>query len=209
MAVGGDLHKEAAREVFCRLLAACYYEPAPEFAQERVFDALVEAASALDADLAAAARRLRAAFAADGLDDLRVDYTRLFLGVPQAIAPPYGSVWLGGDETLMRDSTMEVLALYREGGFELDDSFRELPDHVAAELEFLYLLLFRENQARRGGRDDEAAATADLRRRFLHRHLGAWVGPLTAAMRAGAGSLFFRELAALTDRFVSRETARA
>jgi TorA maturation chaperone TorD len=114
-------------------------------------------------------------------------------------------MWLAGDPGVMSDSTLAVLALYREGGFDIDDSFRELPDHIAAELEFLYLLLFRESEARRGGRPDEAAAALALRRRFLQDHLGAWTGPFTAAMRTGAESPFYRELAVLTDRFVRRE----
>jgi TorA maturation chaperone TorD len=107
----------------------------------------------------------------------------------------------------MQDSTMAVLELYEEGGFEMDESFRELPDHIAAELEFLYLLIFQENQARRTGEPEALSATIGLRRRFLDQHLGRWVGPFTAAVRAGADSAFYRELAELTDRFVKLEAS--
>jgi len=65
------------------------------------------------------------------------------------LAQPYELVWLTGEQTLMQDTSMAVLELYKEGGFEIDEEFRELPDHIAAELEFLYLLLFRQAQARR------------------------------------------------------------
>jgi TorA maturation chaperone TorD len=116
---------------------------------------------------------------------------------------------MGGESALMQDSTLAVLGLYEEGGFEIDENFRELPDHVAAELEFLYLLLFQENLAQRSGRSGELAATAGLRARFLRQHLGAWVGPFTAAMEAGAGTAFYRELAKLTDRLVRTEAGRA
>jgi TorA maturation chaperone TorD len=198
---------DTARMTLCRLLSACYYQPSPEFAEEQVFEAVVAAASEVDPELAEGARRLAVAFAADDIERLLVDYSRLFLGAPHARARPYGSVWLAGDDSVMSDSTLAVVALYHEGGFDIDDGFRELPDHVAAELEFLYLLLFRENEARRDGRPGEAAASVALRRRFLREHLGAWIGPFTAAMRAGAESPFYRELALLTDRFVRREAA--
>ena len=104
-------------------------------------------------DRRSGARRRRASASArpsrrTGSDDLLVDYTRLFLGPVDTLAKPYGSVWLGGDAPLMQDSTMAVLQLYEEAGFEIDEDFRELPDHIAAELEFLYLLLFREAEAR-------------------------------------------------------------
>ena len=91
---------------------------------------------------------------------------------------------------LMGESTMAVQELYAEGGFEIDEDFRELPDHIAVELEFLYLLIYDENEARRNG---DAAALAEilaLRRRFLDAHLGRWVGPFTAAVASRRAKQF-------------------
>ncbi|MBI2716420.1 MAG: molecular chaperone TorD family protein [Rhizobiales bacterium] len=201
-----DHNKGAARETLCRLLAACYYEPGSEFAEEKVFDSMLDAAKRIYPDLAAGAARLGEAFSADALDDLLLDYTRLFLGPTETIAQPYGSVWLSGEKTLMQDSTMAVLELYREGGFEIDDEFRELPDHIAVELEFFYLLIYRENQAQQFNEIGALTSTASLRKRFLDEHLRAWIGPFTAAVKAGAKSNFYRELAELTNRFVRMET---
>lgn len=198
-----------AREDLCRFLAVCYYEPGPEFAEERLFDSMREAAACLDPGLEASAQRVGEAFAALDLESLLVDYTRLFLGPVAAPARPYGALWLGQDQVLMQDSTMDVLALYREGGFDLAENFREAPDHIAAELEFLYLLLFRERVA--GGEGDSVAlARAErLRHRLLGEHLGRWAGPFTRAMRAGAHTAFYRELADLTAGFVDLEMRRA
>ena len=202
-----DQEQGTARENLCRLLAACYYQPGPEFAEEKVFDSMLDAATRIHPDLAARARRLGEEFSAEGPESLLVDYTRLFLGPSHIIAKPYGSVWLNGEETVMGDSTMQVLKIYQEGGFEVDEDFRELPDHIAAELEFLYLLIYRQNEARRNGDPKALAAMAGLRKRFLDEHLGSWVGPFTAAVRAGAQSGFYRELAELTDRFVMMEAS--
>ena len=204
-----DHDKGAAREVLCRLLAACYYEPGAEFSEEKVFDSMLGAAKRIDPDLAAGAVRLKEAFSAEALDVLLLDYTRLFLGPTETIALPYGSVWMSGEKTLMQSSTMAVLELYREGGFEIDEDFRELPDHIAVELEFLYLLIYRENQARQVGESDASMSTAGLRKRFLGEHLGAWIGPFTATVRDGAKSNFYRELADFTNRFVAMEGAES
>jgi TorA maturation chaperone TorD len=198
----------AARADLCRFLAACYYQPGPEFAEEKVFDSMENAATRISAELAANARRLGQAFAGENPDDLLVDYTRLFLGPIDIRAKPYGSVWLGGDTALMQDSTMAVLAMYAEGGFDIAEDFRELPDHIAAELEFLYLLLWKENEARRDGDGAALAATTALRRRFLGGHLGSWAGRFAAAVREGAQTAYYRELAELTDRFVILEASR-
>ena len=200
-----DQERGTARENLCRFLAACYYQPGPEFAEEKVFDSMLDAATRIHPDLAAHARRLGEEFSAEEPENLLVDYTRLFLGPAHIVAKPYGSVWLDGKKTLMGDSTMAVQELYHEGGFEIDEDFRELPDHIAAELEFLYLLIYRENEARRNDDPEAVAAMAGLRKRFLDEHLGSWVGPFTAAVRAGAQSGFYRELAELTDRFVKME----
>jgi TorA maturation chaperone TorD len=197
--------RDAARADLARLLAACHYEPGSELAEERVFDSICAAAAIVDLQLIAPARRLADGFSVARLEELLVDYTRLFLGPVKALAQPYGSAWLETDGGLMQGSTAAVTGLYAEGGFEIAAEFRDLPDHVAAELEFLYLLLFKLAQARMSG-DSEAASTADaLRRRFLDRHLGAWIGPFAAALRAGAQTDFYRALADLTERFVGLE----
>ena len=112
---------------------------------------------------------------------------------------------MSGEKTLMQDSTMAVLELYREGGFEIDEDFRELPDHIAVELEFLYLLIYRENQALRSGDSAARDAMAALKKRFLEGHLGLWVGPFADAAKTGAQCAFYRELAELTKRFVGME----
>jgi len=173
-----------------------------------VFDSMLDAANRIHPDLAAGARRLGEEFVAEGADDLLLDYTRLFLGPTHIIAKPYGSVWLERQTTLMGESTLAVLALYKEGGFEMDQEFRELPDHIAAELEFLYLLIFRENAAHQTVKPEAVHEISNLRKRFLGEHLGRWIGSFTAAVSAGAQTGFYRHLADITDRFVRMEGER-
>jgi TorA maturation chaperone TorD len=200
---------EAARADFCRFVAACYYEPVEAFAEEKLFDSMAQAASHFDTELAAGAGRLGQAFGSESLGNLLIDYTRLFLGPVDAPARPYGSIWMEPDQLTMQDSTMAVLALYEEGGFDIAEDFRELPDHIAAELEFLYLLLFRES---RGQGNDAAGAAGDpafLRKRLIAEHLERWAGPFTEAVRAHAQCAFYRELGELTNRFVTMEARRA
>jgi TorA maturation chaperone TorD len=204
-----DFDSLAARADLSRLLAACYYEPGPEFAEEGLFDSLFAAAARLDAGLAAGARRLGEAFAEEDLQELRVDYTRLFLGPVEAPARPYGSVWLDARQGLMQESTLAVLDLYAEGGFEIDESFRDLPDHIAAELEFLYLLLFRQAEALRAVDAQAQARFAGLQTLLLDRHLGCWGLPFSAAAAAAAQTAFYRELAGLTAAFLGTEKTAA
>lgn len=199
-----ERERALAREDLCRFLSACFYEPTPMFAEERLFESMLRASRQIDPELAERVRALGEAYAAEDSQALLVDHTRLFLGPIQPRAQPYGSVWLGGEPTLMQDSTMAVIELYREGGFEIDDEFRDLPDHVSVELEFLYVLNFRENQAVRAGDAAAVEAVAALRRRFLAEHLGAWIGRFADALRQGAETAFYRELAGVVQLWVRR-----
>ncbi len=198
-----------ARQELCRFLAGCYYEPGQEFSEERLFDSILAAAERISPELADAARRLGAAFADAPLQDLLVDYTRLFLGAPEALAKPYASVWLSGQPELMQESVVELVRLYEQGGFDVDPGFHDLPDHVAVELEFLYLLLYKLNQASAAGDAAGVAETAGLREAFLSGHLGRWLGPFILAVHDNAQCEFYRELAEITELFVRLEGQRA
>lgn len=197
--------RAGAREDFCRYLAGCFYEPAEEFREERLFEAMLAAATVIDGDLADAVRRLGAAFEQQPLQDLLVDYTQLFIGPAQPTAMPYASFWLTDDPSQRHAATMTVLGWYEEGGFDVSDEFRELPDHVAAELEFLYLLMFTLNQARAAGDVEDVPRMMALHHRFLVEHLGAWADRFADAIGAGAGTPFYRVLAECMRRFLRLE----
>lgn len=200
-----DPDEATAREDLCRFLSACYYEPTPAFTEEKMFDNMLVAATRVHPDLADHARKLGEAFAAQDLQDLLVDYTRLFLGPMETLAKPYGSSWLSAPAPTGDNPSPPVLDLYSEGGFEIDPEFMELPDHVAVELEFLYLLTFNAQHASNAGQLEEAAATQALKQRFLSEHLGIWIAPFSNAVMAGAQTIFYRELAVFTDRFVQMQ----
>lgn len=199
--------RAGAREDFCRYLAACYYEPSKDFAEERLFDSMVAASSAIDPGLAEAARRLGEAFAGTGLQELLVDYTRLFVGPSQPLAMPYASFWLVADPSQRHEATMAVLDLYAEGGFEVSEDIHELPDHVAVELEFLYALICAGNQAQRVDAPDELATASSLHRRFGVEHMGGWIGRFASAVNSGAQTAFYSELANITLSFLRMESA--
>ncbi|HEY0847945.1 MAG TPA: molecular chaperone TorD family protein [Noviherbaspirillum sp.] len=202
-----DPDEATAREDLCRFLSACFYEPCIEFAEENLFGSMLTAAARLHPDLADHARKLGAAFAAQDLQTLLVDYTRLFLGPVQALAKPYGSCWLSAPAQGENDPSLAVLDLYSAGGFEIAEEFRELPDQVAVELEFLYLLTFTRNEAQRAGQVDELSVAEQIERRFLNEHLGIWIGPFAAAIKSSAETAFYRQLAELTERFIRMEEA--
>lgn len=195
----------AARADYCRLLAACFYQPDPAFAEERLFASMEEAGRRLGDAFAADARALGEAFAGDDLETLLVDYTRLFVGPGEPLASPYEAAWRGRDGA---SPVLPVLSVYADGGFAPADDFHDLPDHVAAQLEFCYLALFRQAEALAGADLDGLARWEALQRRLLEVHLGAWVGAFGAAVASGAETAFYRTLGAAVTRFVAGEASR-
>jgi TorA maturation chaperone TorD len=197
--------KAGAREDLCRFLSACYCEPSTDFSEEHLFDSMLTAAAAIHPDLAESARKLGAEFVAQDMETLLVDYTALFIGPSQPRAMPYASFWLTDDQSMRHEATTAVLDFYEQGGFDVSEEVHELPDHVAVELEFLYLLIFAQNQAQLGGNAEDLAAANVLHRRFAAEHLNAWLSHFATAVKAGSGTAFYRELAELTEKFVRME----
>lgn len=199
-----DADDMLARADLVRFLAASFYQPGPEFSEEGLFESMHACAALIDTDLARDCAALGAAFAAEPEEALLIDYTRLFLGPVEALALPYASVWLTREKTLYQDETAAVLAMYEAAGFEVDEGFRDLPDHVAAELEFLYRLLHRAYVAAAGqdaAAQDEARAQA---REFVQQHLGRWLPGFLDAIERNAGTAFYRQLARVARAVLPR-----
>lgn len=200
-----DPPTDIAREDFCRLLAACYDAPHADFDDERLFEPMVAAAKRLDRELGQHTRRLRDAFVAEGAARLGSEHGRLFGGEARALAEPRESAWF--DDVPRRESLEAVIALYREGGFEIDAAYRTLPDHIGEELRFLHLMIFKENQALRIGTPDECEVARTVRETFVGDHLRRWVRAFADAIRSQARLRYYRELAELTERFVALEAS--
>lgn len=107
--------------------------------------------------------------------ELETAYTGLFINrLGGAPAPPYGSVYLERDERLMGQTTLHAAEAYRSEGLSLEGS-GEPPDFLPTELEFLYYLVEREEQALRR-RDPAAARTAlEHQARFCHTLFHPWM----------------------------------
>ena len=139
------------------------------------------------------------------IDELKLDFARLFVGPYQLFAPPYGSVYLDGSRQVMGPSTFDVIERYRRGGLALSEDFHDAPDHIAVELEFLYFLAVKEIQAT-GEDNHHAALEAEaMRNDFIRRHLGAWFAQFTKEVEENARTDFYRGLARCTSLFIESE----
>ncbi|WP_457629840.1 TorD/DmsD family molecular chaperone [Oceanithermus sp.] len=82
------------------------------------------------------------------LTELQAAYTRLFVANPGGLpAPPYAGYALDG--RLMGEAQEALQAFYAEHGLAVDESWKELPDHLAAVGEAIALLSGQDPQAAR------------------------------------------------------------
>lgn len=111
------------------------------------------------------------------LDVLWEHYIPLFeAGAIQAV--PYASVYLSDNGWVWGKEAEEVRDFYRSCGYEVSDEGRELPDHLAVELEFLALL----------ARDGRTAEVAEFREKHLRPFLSKILPLIMESARSVYGS---------------------
>lgn len=137
---------------------------------------------------------------AELLLDLQRDYTRLFVNAfPRVAAPPYSSVYLDGRGKVWGESTSKVVQLYRAAGLEMSDKFKDVPDHIAAELACASYLLLLIEQGKERGRE--------LYRELVEDHLSWWAPEFLGRVIKNNTSPFYSKLSEVTLKKLEVESA--
>ena len=139
------------------------------------------------------------------LTDLRIEYTYLFINaIPHVPAPPYESAYTDRG-LLMGEPVSEVLRTYREAGLTMSESYDALPDHVAAELEFMFYLVRQETVTSESTQLERADVWRERQRQFLSEHLLRWMPSFLERVTASARRPFYRLLGHLTKVILGSE----
>jgi TorA maturation chaperone TorD len=142
------------------------------------------------------------------LEDLAVEYARLFLGPGQHISP-HESVHhkMEGVQSgqLWGELTAEVKKIIESSGLEYITEYSGLPDHISVELEFMQHVVMREEQACQD--DDKATALLcqENEKKFVDEHLFRWIPDFCEKVVTEADLPFYREMAKLTRTFIEFE----
>ncbi len=198
--------QESARSIVYRRLSDAFRPPSDNLLEE--LEQLRSALADLDSDSQEDAGRLKEYFQAlpdKGL--LQVDYTKLFIGPFMIPAPPYGSVYLEKDRRLMGDSTVDVRHHYLSRGLDLASDFREAPDHICAELEFMYFLTQQSLAAINQADEMLLLELVQQQHVFLTTHLGAWIPEFAGRIIEHCQTGFYRCLANVTQKFIAEQIA--
>jgi TorA maturation chaperone TorD len=198
------IFRQRARADSFRLLAECYRLPNSELA-DGIKD-LEDTIATVCSEAAAYVQKMNDEFEVAGnLEALTVDYARLFLGPYELLAPPYGSVYLDGERQIMGESTLEVRNRYKEAGLDISSDFRDPPDHIVAEFEFMYFLIFKGVEAIENSDIEATISFLEKQRAFLREYLGAWVFVFADNIEKNAETGFYKSLAMATRVFVRQD----
>jgi len=142
------------------------------------------------------------------VDDLEIQFAKLFIGPYQLLAPPFGSIYLDDKRQIMGDSTLDVVKRYLAAGLTVDEGFKNPPDHISAELEFMHVLIVEELNCLHKGRADEAAASLVQQSEFIDSHLGQWIDAFTGLTIQETELPYYRYLATATQQFIREDMQR-
>ena len=195
------LNRELSRMEAFRLLSECYFLPNPDLSD--TLDNLKLHMANVSETAANCVRRMRKEIQnGQNFEALKVDFARLFVGPYKLLAPPYGSVYLDDGRTIMGDSTLDVKNRYREEGLDTAKNFKDAPDHITAELEFMYYLIFKEIEAFSNSDIETAIGFIQKQKSFLEDHLMAWMPEFANSIIEYAENTFYPNLAKATETFL-------
>ncbi|MEX2162110.1 MAG: molecular chaperone TorD family protein [Anaerolineales bacterium] len=209
-----------ARAILYRFLALAFQEPGEALMNSltsNLRQELMAAANHLDLatetnELSQTVGKLLASIPSAGwlVSDMRVEYTRLFVGPGMMPCPPYESVFDQNRPEADRGTVQGPCAKSMEDnlsaeGLVIDLGRVELADHVAIELEWMAYLLA---QAVKTSPDSNMGqvSRADA---FLNDHLATWLPEFGQKVVDNAKHPFFASLGEVLKAFIASEVAFA
>lgn len=197
------LHETARQDTY-KILADCFHLPDGTIPAK--LKILAEQLSNLSSKAVSYVSRMQAEInQIDDLEQLKIDFTRLFIGPYSLPAPPYGSIYLDQERKIMGDSTMDVKARYEHFGLGLSSGFKDVPDHIAAELEFMFFLIYKEIDATRADEPEQTCDILSWQKSFLDDHLNMWISDFAEGVIEHSGTDFYRYLVEATRQFITED----
>ncbi len=186
------------------LYAALFCEPQKEPADNAY---ILETLESLQCELSAQFNEfesLKEKFFQYDLQSVLIDYTRIFIGPYHVIAYPYSSVYFSnGVKTLYNETTAWVEKFYRTCGLSFQNTVKDMPDHIAVELEFLYSLKFKVNTLLMEGKTESGEHLQHLYAEFIKNHFCIWVPKLCEKVISEAKDTYYAELCRWLHGFIS------
>ncbi len=131
------------------------------------------------------------------------EYVRLFLAKPAA--PPYESYYLDPEGQSRARIANQLEREYAQAGLALSPALKDLPDHIAVELEFMSFLCGQEAEAWEAEALEGGTRARERQRSFLGQHLGRWFPAFARRVREAAPGGLYAVVAEVAYAFLRHE----
>ena len=199
------LVRERVRATTYHLLAQCYMLP-EKIKEEKLVDSLYELLLLVNEEAAGYTKMMKNDLEKiNNIDELKFDYLSMFVGPKTLLAPPYGSIYMEEQGQIMGVSTNDTIRIYQEAGLKKAADFKEPPDHIRVELDFMFTLIQQTIELCEESNLSEAENKINLQLEFLSKHIGSWVKPFTNNIIQNSKTEFYKNLAKATEAFIRQE----
>jgi TorA maturation chaperone TorD len=191
----------ARSQVYGLLTTVFRAEPSAVFIRDLQGSRFSAVFSDMDIDLG---EEFQNATESDMVEELAVEFTRLFLGPGQHISA-HESIFTEVDGEvggLWGAKTVAVKKFIETTGLDYESGFTGLPDHISVELEFMGKL--SEWEAGKWSDDDSESANYCLtvQKKFIEEHLLKWAPEFCDKVIDKANTPFYRGMAKVTRDFL-------
>jgi TorA maturation chaperone TorD len=139
------------------------------------------------------------------LEELAVEYARLFIGPNNPPAVPFASFYLSRSNLLITDETVEVRRRYLEAGVGVKEHYTIPEDHIAIELDFLYFLTEKILENLEKNELNEASRLFEIRNNFINDHMKRWVPVFTEKIIDNTNENFYKGCAFILNGLLSSD----
>ena len=135
--------------------------------------------------------------------DLKLDFTRLFIGLGEPLAPVWESTYFNPDRLVFQEQTIEVRNWYRRFGLETEKLHKEPDDHIGLELSFIANLSSQALEALEMNDEIKFNALIQSQEEFLSEHTMRWAMQWCSLVDENAQTDFYRGIGLLTKGALS------
>ncbi len=189
-------------------LSKCYLEePTEEFIKylldEKIledFPVWIETERVVAAckELKEYSERCRAMDLTEVLNDVKEDYTALFIGPGHLLAPPWESVYRSKERLVFGNETLAVREFYARHDLQIPRLYKEPDDHIGYELGLLSNLCNQSIQCIQENNEDKLLYYLNEQKVFIQTHLLKWVPEFCEDIIKNCKTGFFSGIAGLT-----------
>ncbi|WP_010233630.1 TorD/DmsD family molecular chaperone [Clostridium arbusti] len=138
----------------------------------------------------------------DFIEKIKTEYTKLLIGPEKMPAPPWESVYITKERILFRESTLEVRKIYMKYGIVPTRYLHVADDHIALELDFMYILSMKIQEAFENENMERVIELLNEQKDFLQYHLQIWIPDFAKQMQKSNSKLYYPEMADILKEFL-------